>query len=347
MDFPQSDNTVRVKLLDTTTYLTGIAQVFVTPVAKGHETFNFKDVAFLIEHDGLGKKAMFDLGTRRDYWNSPPAVQALLGSDTAMTGVRVDKEVSEILEEGGVKLSSIDYCIWSHFHYDHCGNMSQFPPSTSVVVGPGFKSSGVLPGYPENPKSPVLASDLASGASFMLLGGDISHFAGHFRPSAALPLPDTIPVSAIPHLSSDQSVASKTPWYGMPPQWPTAYHDYETARASVLKMQELDAKDNVFVCLAHDAMLLDVLPVFNKDPGKDCNNWRESGWKQKCHWGWLNEVPVDGQPAHSPIVKGFWRDGKQWDYDLYKKQSSKHAGTRTVTQSDQRSDRPSCNQITT
>lgn len=107
MDFPQSDNTVRVKLLDTTTYLTGIAQVFVTPVAKGHETFNFKDVAFLIEHDGLGKKAMFDLGTRKDYWNSPPAVQALLGSDTAMTGVRVDKEVSEILEEGGVKLSSI------------------------------------------------------------------------------------------------------------------------------------------------------------------------------------------------------------------------------------------------
>jgi hypothetical protein len=107
MNIPQSNNIVRVKILDTTTYLTGVAQIFVKPVVKGHETLSFYDVAFLIEHDGLGKKAMFDLGTRKDYWNLAPAIQMVFGSDTAMTGMRIDKEVSEILEEGGVALDSI------------------------------------------------------------------------------------------------------------------------------------------------------------------------------------------------------------------------------------------------
>lgn len=33
-----------------------------------------------------------------------------------------------------------------------------FPSSTSLVVGPGFKASpAVLPGYPDNPTSPVPA----------------------------------------------------------------------------------------------------------------------------------------------------------------------------------------------
>lgn len=40
--------------------------------------------------------------------------------------------------------------------------MSPFPSSTSITVGNGFKAAGLLPGYPENPKSPVLASDFAN-----------------------------------------------------------------------------------------------------------------------------------------------------------------------------------------
>ena len=50
--------------------------------------------------------------------------------------------------------------IWSHYHWDHVGDMSLFPPSTEVVVGPGFKSSPqLLPGFPEKLDSPVLVSD--------------------------------------------------------------------------------------------------------------------------------------------------------------------------------------------
>lgn len=414
LSLPQSDHIVRVKLLDTTTYLTGIAKVFVDPVVAGHETFNFNDLAFLIENERTDKRVMFDLGTRKDYWNLAPAVQRVFGMDSVMTGVKVDKDVAQILVEGGISLDTIgilffqwhckqnisrleanvsirvaDSCIWSHYHYDHCGDMSPFPPSTSITVGAGFMKAGLLPGYPENPNSPVLTSDFESrelieinfesgleigdfkahdyfgdgslylldspghcaghvsalarttpssakgGTSFVFLGGDICHFAGDFRPSSERPLPDLVPEFALArrhapvpcpcsiirnHPNADNELAERTtPWYKMAGDFPTAYHDIHEARASVSKMQALDQNDDILVCLAHDAVLLDVMPIFNEDPKKDINGWRESGLKEKCHWGWLSEVPINGEPAQTPLVKGFWRDGKPWDYMSFKK----------------------------
>ncbi|KAJ5385600.1 hypothetical protein N7517_003511 [Penicillium concentricum] len=355
MSLPQSDHIVRVKLIDTTTYLTGIAKVFVEPVVAGHETFNFNDLAFLIENERTGKKVMFDLGTRKDYWNLAPAVQRVLGLDSAMTGMKVDKDVAQILVEGGVSLDTI----------------------------------GFLPGYPENPVSPVLASDFEGreliemsfengleiggfrahdyfgdgslylldspghcaghlsalarttsssaegGTSFVFLGGDICHFAGDFRPSSERPLPDPAPESILArrhnpipcpcsltrhHPNADDEEARRTtPWYKMAGEFPTAYHDIDEARESVSKMGALDQNDDILVCLAHDAVLLDVMPIFNEDPKKDINGWRERGLKDKCHWGWLREIPIDGKPAQIPLVEGFWRDGKPWDYMSFKK----------------------------
>ena len=46
----------------------------------------------------------------------------------------------------------------SHWHWDHCGDASQFPNSAEIVVGPGFKEN-FLPGYPVNPNSPMLDLD--------------------------------------------------------------------------------------------------------------------------------------------------------------------------------------------
>ncbi|OQE02901.1 hypothetical protein PENVUL_c037G08097 [Penicillium vulpinum] len=389
LSLPQSDHVVRVKMLDTTTYLTGIAKVFVEPVVAGHETFNFNDLAFLIENKRSGKKVMFDLGTRKDYWNLAPAVHRVFGLDGAMTGVKVDKDVAQILVEGEVSLDEIDSCIWSHYHYDHCGDMSPFPPTTSITVGAGFMKAGFLPGYPENPVSPVLASDFENrelievnfengleiggfkahdyfgdgslylldspghcaghisalarttpssvegGASFVFLGGDICRFAGDFRPSPERPLPDPVPEFALArrhapitcpcsltrqHPNADDELAGRTtPWYKMASEFPTAYHDIDEARTSVSKMQALDQNDDILVCLAHDAVLLDVMPIFNVSPNEDINGWRERGLKDKCHWGWLSEVPIDGRLAQTPLVEGFWRDGKLWDYMSFKK----------------------------
>jgi hypothetical protein len=81
------------------------ASSFVKPVMPGHETMSVTTVAFLIENGRLSKKAMFDLGTRKDYWNSPPFT--LTRIEAAIPGVRVDKDVTEILKEKGVKLGEI------------------------------------------------------------------------------------------------------------------------------------------------------------------------------------------------------------------------------------------------
>lgn len=32
---------------------------------------------------------------------------------------------------------------WSHWHWDHTGDMTQFPSSTELVVGPGFTEAFV------------------------------------------------------------------------------------------------------------------------------------------------------------------------------------------------------------
>lgn len=62
--------------------------------------------------------------------------------------------------------------------------MSLFPHSTEIVVGSGFKNSlNILPGYPEKPDSPVLASDFEgrhlNEIEFTKTGPEIGGFAAH------------------------------------------------------------------------------------------------------------------------------------------------------------------------
>jgi hypothetical protein len=54
-------------------------------------------------------------------------------------------------------LESISSIIWSHYHWDHTGDPSLFPPTTSLTVGPGF-TKGITPGYPTNPNAHILES---------------------------------------------------------------------------------------------------------------------------------------------------------------------------------------------
>ncbi len=105
MSFPQSDSTVRVRMIDTTAVMTVKAQSFVEPALKGHELLNLTAVAFLIENEALGQRIMFDLGVRKDYWNLAPNIQKRLGG--VIPSLKVDRGVPEILEEGGTSLDSI------------------------------------------------------------------------------------------------------------------------------------------------------------------------------------------------------------------------------------------------
>ncbi|KAG9120286.1 hypothetical protein FRC07_004284 [Ceratobasidium sp. 392] len=71
--------------------------------------------------------------------------------------VTVQKDVSDILAEHGVSLESISSVIWSHYYWDHTGDPSVFPSTTSLTVGPGTIKSK-LPGYPANSDAPILES---------------------------------------------------------------------------------------------------------------------------------------------------------------------------------------------
>ncbi len=102
---PLSNNTVRVRMLDTTSIMSLHAEAFLKPVMPGHETMSVTTVAFLIENERQGKKAMFDLGTRKDYWNSPPAT--LTRIEAAIPGVKIEKDVTEILVEKGIELREV------------------------------------------------------------------------------------------------------------------------------------------------------------------------------------------------------------------------------------------------
>ena len=95
---------------------------------------------------------------RKDWENLAPFIV-----DKAKQGgwtIDISKNVADILEDHDVHVSkgAIDTVIWSHHHWDHTGDMTTFPRSTSLVIGPGF-SKQYLPGYPERKDAPVLASD--------------------------------------------------------------------------------------------------------------------------------------------------------------------------------------------
>lgn len=156
LNLPASNNTVELSIINTTTDLVAPARSFVQPVIKGHETINMPTFSFLIKHKGLGKTLLFDLGSRKDWWNFAPSVVSLIKA--VIPGLNIAKSINEILTEGGVDTGDVDGMVWSHWHWDHTGDPSKFPSKADLIVGPGFREK-FMPGYPKNDQSPMLESD--------------------------------------------------------------------------------------------------------------------------------------------------------------------------------------------
>jgi len=145
----------KVSIIDSTFRISGAnATTFVTPKLEGFNEMPIMPAwSFLVE-SSTGTKVVFDLAVPPDAYNSyaPAVVQQLkdFGWD-----FRAEKHVADILKEGGVDLTEVESIIWSHYHFDHIGDISTFPLTTELVVGPGF-SDTYLPAYPTNPNSTLL-----------------------------------------------------------------------------------------------------------------------------------------------------------------------------------------------
>ena len=151
------------------------------------------------------------------------------------------------------------------------------------------------------------------------MGGDVCHYAGGFRPTEAYPLPRTItpdqlPASRVPAPCSSclftvfhpkQEDAHRIPYYNITKKEGSWYTDHVAAQKSVKALMEFDDSDNVFVAIAHDVGLVPVVELFPRY----MNKWKELGWKEKSHWGYLSELPVGGKPAEQ-YVSGLMREGK-------------------------------------
>ncbi|KAL2813845.1 beta-lactamase-like protein [Aspergillus granulosus] len=310
-------------------------------------TLTAPSYSFFIEHPS-GRKVLFDLGLRKDWWNLTPSTGHFL--ETAGWKLEASKNVSDILQENNEPLAAIEAVIWSHHHFDHVGDITAFPSTTKILVGPGF-THHYTPGFPTNPTSTLREADwkdrtlhelsfqdspLQIGAfnaidffgdgscylldapghtvghvaalarvtadehdarlnSFVFMGGDTCHFSAQFRPSVSRPWPEgaraeatsgTLDAAsaACPGAILERLLANPTqPLFEMPV---TNTVDIGEAHGSIRKMQAFDAADNVWVIIAHDQSLIDLVEFYPKT----LNDWQERGYAEKTRWRFWNTL---------------------------------------------------------
>jgi len=142
--------TVRVSILVAGKAVAPTTMMIQSPIA-GHDVMDIPAYSFLVENDTAGEKVLYDLGFMKAWKEKLPP---LIVEQVQSSGITIDipSDVADMLNSASVPLSSVDSIIWSHHHVDHMGDPSLFPSSTSLIVGPGFKSNPkTYPGYPDNP----------------------------------------------------------------------------------------------------------------------------------------------------------------------------------------------------
>ena len=107
---PPSPNTVNVRIIDTTASIRCPVDYFLSSNVGNLSELDCIAFSFLVENPRIGNKVLFDLGVRKDWENLPaPVVQRLLNQGFK---INVRKGVSEILQDGGIKLTEINTIIW-------------------------------------------------------------------------------------------------------------------------------------------------------------------------------------------------------------------------------------------
>lgn len=115
LNLPKSDSICQVSIIDSTCDIVVYPSTLIEPHIPGHEWLNLPTWAFYIKHEKTGKQVLFDLGSRRDWQNLVPGVVDVI--KFRIPGLKVDKEVVDIVKDGGVDPDGISALILSHWHY--------------------------------------------------------------------------------------------------------------------------------------------------------------------------------------------------------------------------------------
>ncbi|KAJ6518903.1 beta-lactamase-like protein [Mycena sanguinolenta] len=152
LNIPSSTATVDVRVFNVANgSVVNAASTLFAPILPGRESAVVPIYSFLVEHNSSKTRLMFDLGIRTDPLNFAPSVAALFTSGTIQLE-QPFKGITELLQDGGIPLASINAVIWSHSHFDHILSflsLLQKLPETNTMT------------YPTFPNASLQASDLA------------------------------------------------------------------------------------------------------------------------------------------------------------------------------------------
>jgi hypothetical protein len=138
-------------------------------------------------------------------------------------------------------------------------------------------------------------------------GGDIAHHGGEFRPTKYLPLPDEItPNPLVPPYTSKAPVCPGAIFEALHPKKSTTepfytpvlegiHHNGAQAKETIDQLAEFDAHYDIFVNVAHDDSLYDVVEFYPKT----ANGWTEKGWKKEGMWRFLRDFDT-GDAQYKP-----------------------------------------------
>ncbi|KAF6819028.1 metallo-beta-lactamase superfamily protein [Colletotrichum musicola] len=131
--------------------------------------------------------------------------------------------------------------------------------------------------------------------TFILLGGDVCHYAGVFRPSKYLPVPESISphpcrphenIALCPGSAWDELQASR----GRCPTDAlfdaTFGLDLPKVAETIESLQQLDCDENVFVIIAHDSTVRDAVPHFPRS----LDAWKSEGWGKAVKWAFFRDL---------------------------------------------------------
>ena len=152
----------------------------------------------------------------------------------------------------------------------------------------------------------ALARTSSNPPEFVLMGGDVAHHGGEFRPTEYVPLTENIvPNPLVPPFAKATSICPGALFTAIHPKnsstepfmQPTGFlhDDVEKACESLEKLLIFDAQDDILTMIAHDKTLADVVDFYPNT----VNGWKEKGWKEQLHWRFLRDFET-GSEEHKP-----------------------------------------------